>query len=29
MQWTMNENSLFAILLRSSFVWSFTIAAAA
>jgi restriction system protein len=27
MQWTMNENSLFAILLRSSFVWSFTIAA--
>ena len=28
MQWTMNENSLFAILLRSSFVWSFMIAAA-
>ena len=27
MQWTMNENSLFAILLRSSFVWSFAIAA--
>ena len=27
MQWTMNENSLFAILLRSSFVWSFGIAA--
>jgi restriction system protein len=27
MQWTMNENSLFAILLRSSFVWSFMIAA--
>jgi restriction system protein len=27
MQWTMNENSLFAILLRSSFVWSFLIAA--
>ena len=26
MQWTMNENSLFAILLRSSFVWSFLIA---
>ncbi len=26
MQWTMNENSLFAILLRSSFVWSFMIA---
>ncbi|MFO1312765.1 MAG: restriction endonuclease [Burkholderiales bacterium] len=28
MQWTMNENSLFAILLRSSFVWSFMIAGA-
>ena len=28
MQWTMNENSLFAILLRSSFAWSFLIAAA-
>jgi restriction system protein len=27
MQWTMNENSLFAILLRSSFLWSFMIAA--
>ena len=27
MQWTMNENSLFALLLRSSFVWSFMIAA--
>ena len=27
MQWKMNENSLFAILLRSSFVWSFAIAA--
>ena len=27
MQWTMNENSLFAILLRSSCVWSFGIAA--
>lgn len=27
MQWTMNENSLFAILLRSSFAWSFLIAA--
>jgi restriction system protein len=27
MQWTMNENSLFAILLRSSCVWSFMIAA--
>jgi restriction system protein len=27
MQWTMNENSLFAILLRSSFLWSFLIAA--
>ena len=26
MQWTMNQNSLFAILLRSSFVWSFLIA---
>src|SRR6478752_4182936 len=27
MQWTMNESSLFAILLRSSFLWSFLIAA--
>ena len=26
MQWTMNENSLFAILLRASFLWSFLIA---
>jgi restriction system protein len=26
MQWTMNENSLFAILLRSGFWWSFLIA---